>query len=362
MYSRGYVRILQELHTTMRPADQYSTASGPMPAVILTYMRSGSSFFGEMLQASEDVFYLFEPLRTIQFHIRKSNTFRYLDGGSRNYTNFLDLAGDALNEIFQCNFENLPLPFFSDGFLNKGRKSREFKVCLKYKSAINISATTATYQCIMMMKRLCLESKYIILKTIRIPLTVLVPLSETFPNLKILHLLRDPRPTLRSQSRFGIVKSRFLQENATSFCNRVYTDIIIAKHTPTIAPHHYFPVSYENLAKYPFQMARNVYRYLDINLNNKVTSYIENMTMADKTCSESKIAKTMCTKSSNSSADADRWRQKIPFGFVSIVDNACSLLYRVIGLRSIPSEFHLRNLSYSLRGNTIADTGDFRYT
>ncbi|XP_062600211.1 carbohydrate sulfotransferase 1-like, partial [Saccostrea cucullata] len=337
------------------------TARGPVPAVILTYMRSGSSFFGEMLQASEDVFYLFEPLRTIQFHIRKSNTFRYLDGGSRNYTSFLDAAGDALNEIFQCNFEKLPLPFFADGFLKKGRKSREFKACLGNKSTNNISATSATYQCIMRIKHLCLESKYIIIKTIRIPLAVLVPLSELFPDLMILHLLRDPRPTLKSQSRFGIVKSRFLQENATSFCNRVYTDIIIAKHTPTIAPHHYFPVSYENLAKYPLQMARNIYRYLDINLNDNVTSFIENMTMADKTCSESRIAKTMCTKSSNSSADADRWRSKIPFGFVSIVDNVCSLLYRVIGLRSIPSEVHLRNLSFSLRGDTLADTGDFRY-
>lgn len=57
--------------------------SGPVPVVILTYMRSGSSFCGDVLQASDDVFYLFEPLRTIQFHFRKSNTFYYLNGNNR---------------------------------------------------------------------------------------------------------------------------------------------------------------------------------------------------------------------------------------------------------------------------------------
>lgn len=57
--------------------------SGPVPVVILTYMRSGSSFCGDVLQASDDVFYLFEPLRNVQFHFRNSSAFDYLDDKKR---------------------------------------------------------------------------------------------------------------------------------------------------------------------------------------------------------------------------------------------------------------------------------------
>nr|XP_034301083.1 carbohydrate sulfotransferase 1 [Crassostrea gigas] len=332
-----------------------------MPVVILTYMRSGSSFFGEVLQASDDVFYLFEPLRTIQFHFRKSNTFYYLNGNNRSYTNFLDIAADVLNEIFQCNFENLPLPFFADGFLSKGKKSKEFRVCMHQKTK-NTSLNEATKQCALMMKKMCQASKYIILKTIRIPLKILVPFPEIFPKFKILHLLRDPRATLKSQSRFGVVRTEYMQENATKFCNRVYNDITIARQTTSIADGRYFPISYENLAKYPFEMATNVYNFLEMEVNADMTSRVEKLTMAKKTCGESKIAKTMCTKSSNSSADADKWRGTIPFHFVSVVDNACQMLYSIVGLQSIPDEVHLRNLSFSLRRETIPDFGDFRFS
>lgn len=226
----------------------------------------------------------------------------------------------------------------------------------------NTSLNEATKQCALMMKKMCQASKYIILKTIRIPLKILVPFPEIFPKFKILHLLRDPRATLKSQSRFGVVRTEYMQENATKFCNRVYNDITIARQTTSIADGRYFPISYENLAKYPFEMATNVYNFLEMEVNADMTSRVEKLTMAKKTCGESKIAKTMCTKSSNSSADADKWRGTIPFRFVSVVDNACQMLYSIVGLQSIPDEVHLRNLSFSLRRETIPDFGDFRFS
>ncbi|XP_022322129.2 carbohydrate sulfotransferase 1-like isoform X1 [Crassostrea virginica] len=363
LYNHGYGRLLQEWKPEgIKYFDQLTTADGPTPVVILTYMRSGSSFFGEVIQASDDVFYLFEPLRTIQFQLRKNKTFHYLDNKTRNYTHFLEAAADVMNEIFQCNFEKLPLTFFSDGFLNKGKKAREFTVCMNYKRTNNTNRITATKQCALMMKRRCLASKFIVLKTIRIPLRILVSLSGMFQKLRILHLLRDPRATLKSQSRFGIVKTNHLQENATKFCNRVFEDITLARQSPSIGSNRYFPISYENLAKSPKEMSARVYSFLDMDVTANMTMHIEKMTMADRTCGESRIAKTMCTKSANSSADAEKWRQTIPYSFAAVVDSACSMLYSIVGLRSVPDEEHLRNLSFSLRTKTIDDFGDFRYS
>lgn len=281
----------------------------------------------------------------------------YLFFSSRSYTNFLDFAAIFLNDIFRCNFENLPLIFFSDWFLNKGHKSKEFVACMNKRTATNTSEIATIRQCTPVMKRSCLTSKHIIIKTIRIPLTTLVPLAELFPKLRIVHLLRDPRATLYSQSFFGMVNKDTSQEYATMFCRRVYDDLTTAKHTSSLQSSRYFSISYEHLAKYSLESTKNLYNFLEIDFNASVVSRLENLTKAEKTCDES----VLCTKSFNSSAEADKWRLSIPYSFVHTVDSVCHMLYSIVGLQSIPDEYHLRNLSFSLKRKNIHDFGDFRY-
>lgn len=225
------------------------------------------------------------------------------------------------------------------------------------RTATNTSEIAAIRQCTPVMKRSCLTSKHIIIKTIRIPLTTLVPLAELFPKLRIVHLLRDPRATLYSQSFFGMVNKDTSQEYATMFCRRVYDDLTTAKHTSSLQSSRYFSISYEHLAKYSLESTKKLYNFLEIDFNASVVSRLENLTKAEKTCDES----VLCTKSFNSSAEADKWRLSIPYSFVHTVDSVCHMLYSIVGLQSIPDEYHLRNLSFSLKRKNIHDLGDFRY-
>lgn len=187
--------------------------------------------------------------------------------------------------------------FFSDWFLNKGHKSKEFFICMNQRTAKNTSVTAATKQCTQVIKRSCLTSKHIIIKTIRIPLKLLIPLAEAFPKLKIVHLLRDPRATLFSQSLHGMMKKDNNNEYATMFCCRVYNDIIIAKHTSSFPSSRYFSISYEHMAKYSFEMTRKIYDFLQIDLNANVASRLARLTNAEKNCgdSESLTDKALCT-------------------------------------------------------------------
>nr|XP_034301080.1 uncharacterized protein LOC117681315 isoform X2 [Crassostrea gigas] len=82
-YTKEYLESLKKRQSRASLGIKNSTGSGPVPVVILTYMRSGSSFCGDVLQASDDVFYLFEPLRNVQFHFRNSSAFDYLDDKKR---------------------------------------------------------------------------------------------------------------------------------------------------------------------------------------------------------------------------------------------------------------------------------------
>ena len=52
------------------------------PVIILTYMRSGSSLTGEIMQQHPDAFYVFEPLRMLTITFRDKLPLQFLNGTS----------------------------------------------------------------------------------------------------------------------------------------------------------------------------------------------------------------------------------------------------------------------------------------
>ena len=52
----------------------------PTPVMILAYYRGGSSFTGEIIQASDDVYYWFEPLWLLQEAIKTNMTLHFYNG------------------------------------------------------------------------------------------------------------------------------------------------------------------------------------------------------------------------------------------------------------------------------------------
>lgn len=52
---------------------------GPTAVVILTYYRSGSTFLGDIINQSKDVFYVFEPL----FYLTHVSTLNYYNRSKR---------------------------------------------------------------------------------------------------------------------------------------------------------------------------------------------------------------------------------------------------------------------------------------
>lgn len=63
------------------PAD--NIAGRPVQVLILTYMRSGSSLTGDILQHSPGAFYLYEPFRALGHKSSDSFTIQYANGTIR---------------------------------------------------------------------------------------------------------------------------------------------------------------------------------------------------------------------------------------------------------------------------------------
>ncbi|CAC5421279.1 CHST1 [Mytilus coruscus] len=197
----------------------------PTPIIILTYMRSGSSLVGDILQQSKDVFYLFEPLRLPQFKLRKQQPYYSLDGNERLYNSFLDAGRDIIRNWTTCSLFGLPNVTWSDGFLSKSKKAKLYGACKIFESNM-LPENETIYSCVNMLKQVCLQTKYVVLKIIRLPVDQLEPLMEEFPSMKIIHLIRDPRATVLSQMKFGVITLKSFVTNVIDFCSRIYRDLV----------------------------------------------------------------------------------------------------------------------------------------
>ncbi|KAJ8316428.1 hypothetical protein KUTeg_006442 [Tegillarca granosa] len=336
--------------------------SGPSHIIILTYMRSGSTFIGDVLQEDPGVFYLFEPLRILQFMMRDNESIVYLNGNLRNYSNFLDLASDTLQDLSLCNLNNIGKPFWDDGFILKSKKAREFETCVK-KEKNNVPRLKAMEVCANNLSTVCRNSNNIISKIIRIPMYILEPLMKKFPKMKIIHLLRDPRATIGSQSRFRVIRSgEHFEDDVTKFCSRVYEDLVIAKSFKQRYPGRILQIVYEDLAKNPIEVTKILYKFSNLHFTDKIKQFVENVTSASEI---QKAEKTdcgyTCTLKSNSTAQAQKWRLTLPFGMVNQIDRLCRPLLRELKLRDIPSPEKLIDVSGYPLEDTDQQQDDFRW-
>jgi len=184
------------------------------------------------------------------------------------------------------------------------------------------------------------------------PMFALEPLLQQIPDLKIIHLIRDPRATTKSQNRFGEIKSKFLQRDLTMFCERVYKDVLKVKEFNNLYPGRVKTVFYEDVAGNPIVLSREIYQFLGIKFTSIAEERIRNMTLSgiEKACG------ILCTHRANSSAQVNAWRRDITMNFVKAVDSSCQPLYSKLGYKQVHTETELRDLDYKLRCSDLIVT------
>ncbi|KAJ1165345.1 hypothetical protein NDU88_005773 [Pleurodeles waltl] len=184
--------------------------------IIFATTRSGSSFLGQLFNQHPQIFYLFEPL----YHVQQAFT-----NSSARVKGHLDrraLLGayrDLLHNLYDCDFNFLenyikPVPrdhetfsFFRRGASNalcskpvcENLPVVEEHLCAKRCRAVNLTLAS----------KACHARRHIAIKTVRIPeINDIRTLAEDPRlNLKIIHLVRDPRGIITS--RIGTFTDQF---------------------------------------------------------------------------------------------------------------------------------------------------------
>ncbi|XP_048730822.1 carbohydrate sulfotransferase 1-like isoform X3 [Ostrea edulis] len=291
--------------------------------LVLTYLRSGSTLTGDILQQSPKSFYLYEPLKK-----DKSQIF---------FNDYACLTSTKnCSDLFNCHL--------------KGHEQRVLgkstgKQSLAVTRAIPDCKASRSYDiCIKKIQKICHESNSIILKTIRVSMDLVRSLLIKFKDIHIVHLLRDPRGIMSSRRRGGFLRKTDIGVSAKWLCEVFRSNIYHSKALQSQFPNRITTVLYEDIAENPFTVSNELYRNLNLEYSETFDEWLFNHTSAGNT-SYSYYG----TVRSNSKETSQSWRTKLKFHDVKVIENVCKDVIERLGFRNVVDENDLRNIDNSLR-------------
>ncbi|KAM9311168.1 carbohydrate sulfotransferase 1-like [Gastrophryne carolinensis] len=332
--------------------------------LVLASARSGSSFLGQLFNQNSDIFYLYEPLYHVQYMFTNSKGQPTIDRRS-----LLGAYRDLLHNLYDCDFyllenyikptpkDHVTFSLFRHGASNvlcsppvcEQKERVEESHCAKNCRKINLTLASEA----------CRTYKYKAIKTIRIPeinhLRTLV--EDPRLNLKIVHLVRDPRAVLASRMTTFVDQYRPYQiwnssgrkplkidlNAIMNTCMDYSNSIKTALGRPSWLKGRYMLVRYEDIAKDPLKKAIEIYNFVGLEWKDNLTAWIEENTNASVPSNVNKY-----TTNRNSSETAENWRLHLHFNIVQVVQDICNTTLSELGYQPVDSIQQLKNLSQSL--------------
>ena len=222
-----------------------------------------------------------------------------------------------------------------------------------YMSLYNCAKTQNLTDCVDAMETTC-KQKVRLLKTIRVTMELVSRLLPTFPNLKFIHLLRDPRGVMMSRLKGHVINDTVVSVTSNITCTRMYNDLIWALQLQQYYPERIKIMLYEAIAENPDKALQRMYEYTGLTLTDRVRQYVYNHTTAGL-----KSNGYYRTQRSNSTETAHAWRSKISWSTAKTIDASCKALYDMIGLIPFTSLGQVRNPHFKTRKTHTRMFGDF---
>lgn len=248
-----------------------------------------------------------------------------------------DLLNGVLRRIFKCDF-NMVNDVTMTTFLSMSNSLAPYLDCSKHSSN----------DCIRVITKACMESSVRSVKVIRLPMSidVIQDLLTLIPDLKIIHLLRDPRGKLSSPyiSKAGRNTNKSLvTKAATSLCNEMDDGIFNRTFLEKLYPQQFLQVIYEDMAESVTEVARQVMAFVGLPYNDQHQSIL----LASVTGKEEKGGLNVMRDDPVSTAYS--WRTRLSYSNVQAIDDVCENLHGRLKMTKVTSESDLRDLNQTHR-------------
>ncbi|XP_030051227.1 carbohydrate sulfotransferase 6-like [Microcaecilia unicolor] len=325
--------------------------------LILSSWRSGSSFMGQLFNQSPKVFYLLEPTRHVWTRLSRKSP-QFIQAPMR----------DLLRAIFSCNMSAFEPYMQKHKFVSNlfGWKESRALCSPPVCGALQRSDFIDRPKCLQIcrqspfekMEEACRTYSHIVVKVVRfLDLATLYPLlTDPTLNLKIIHLVRDPRAVLSSREYFpglntdDTIISR--AQNSSRNISVVMQEICQAQvqiyraasqKPPPFLKDRYLMVRHEDLVKDPLAYLREWYEYVGLSISPKLEDWVYNITHGSILNDRG-----LMRFSGDSLKIAQKWREKLSFQKVKEVQQLCKQEMDTFGYQRVWSEEHLKNMSLEL--------------
>ncbi|XP_060594539.1 carbohydrate sulfotransferase 1-like [Ruditapes philippinarum] len=302
--------------------------------IIIAYGRSGSTFLGSILQETMSTFYLYEPFRALKY-LHQKQVGKYSLSSDSPWMHY-SLFGTEKKAIYafnlwvNCSLSSICLPQLRD----EQSTPNVHGCCGKRLSRNKID--TSNLSCLYEEERYCQNSTIQIFKFIRMRMKLVLQLLHLFPNIKVIHLVRDPRGIFNSI--MTKTKPTVQMHSAVNFCENLKNDLAYSKLILKQYPNKLYVVSYEDLANNPIRTAKDIFQFANLRFTNAIIKSILLKTQSDKdTC-------RFCVIRKNSTETSFKWRSTIDVRTASIVYKTCKFSNQLLGYLPLTDENSLRNV------------------
>ncbi|XP_069474356.1 carbohydrate sulfotransferase 2 [Ambystoma mexicanum] len=350
---------------------------------VFTTWRSGSSFFGELFNQNPDVFFLYEPVWHVWQKLYPGDAVS-LQGAAR----------DLLSALYRCDMSALQLYSTGTGGSRNlttmgifGAATNKvicsLPLCVAYrKDRVGLVDDKVCKKCppqsLSMLEEECRKYNTLVIKGVRIfDINVLAPLMEDPSlDLKVIHLVRDPRAVASSRikSRHGLIReslqvvrsrdprirrmpfvdpSHKLNKKEGSdyhaigamevICGSMGKTLRTALNPPPWLKGKYMVVRYEDLVVDPVRTLRQVYSFVNLVVSHELESFSLNMTSGSGYSS-----KPFVVSARNATQAMNAWRTLLTFVQIKQVEEYCQLPMDLLGYSRVSTPGEVKDLSKPL--------------
>ncbi|XP_053386503.1 uncharacterized protein LOC128550778 [Mercenaria mercenaria] len=314
--------------------------TNPTFVIIVSYRRAGSFLISGLLSHADESFYMPDPLEVLlPKGYYKENLVCFENSTYRRPMSLVerhDFMLTAIHRLFTCQFAKLhPL---SKAALVRNTLHVYKKVIFQH---CNETRSASLPECIEELEELCKSRTHRIVTTTRLSMETVIDMMEYWPNLKAIHIVRDPRGIVHSRLKVerNLQLAFNVENHSQELCSRIYEDIkfdwyIQRKYTERIRL-----MSYEAFVETPYPGTSYMYDFLNMLYTDKIWYRVYHATHE----------KENVGWSYNSTRVAYCWRNHLEFQTVQIIDHSCHDVYRIFGYVEMHSVEDIRSLRVQSR-------------
>jgi hypothetical protein len=171
-----------------------------------------------------------------------------------------------------------------------------------------------------------------------------VKLLPHYPNMKIIHLVRDPRGIMNSRLNIHMASEPNLKSLVSTHCTTVEEDLEFSETIMSIYSHRLKILHYEDLAVNTIKTARALFQFSGLKLFSPVIKFINKQTH-----SRHGDLSSYSTERANSSKTASKWRSQIKLNVSNFIYDMCLKSNQILGYLPLTTNEGLRDLNFPSR-------------